>query len=173
MIIYYTKSSRRIILSVRQKEGIERITIMKKGFERALILSLSIAVVLLITAGCQEQTTTTQKGTIKAADKASKQVVIKTEAKQTSETKAKTTGAENIELKRELAKKDMEIEALKAELARCEEEKADAKKEGDATGKETIKMFEENIQLQTKIEELQKQIEELKAGNKPKAEISG
>jgi hypothetical protein len=36
-----------------------------------------------------------------------------------------------------------------------------------------MKTFEANVKLQTKIEELQKQIEELKAGNKPKAEISG
>jgi predicted RNase H-like nuclease (RuvC/YqgF family) len=147
---------------------------MKKGFEKALILSLSIAIVLLTAAGCQKQTTTTQKTTtIKTTDKAGKQVVIKTETRQTGEAKAKTTGAENIELKRELAKKDMEIEALKKELDKCEEETAAVQKGWDTMGEETLRIFNENIQMQTKIEELQKQIEELKAGNKPKAEISG
>jgi chromosome segregation ATPase len=139
---------------------------MKKGFEKALILSLSIAVVLLITAGCQEQSTTTQKTTIKAADKAGKQVVIKTEARQTGEAKTKTTGAENIELKKQLAAKDSQIESLKKTLEKYEAEKAATEKEMDSIGKETMKMFEENIKLQTKIEELQ-------AGNKPKAEIGG
>jgi hypothetical protein len=147
---------------------------MKKGFEKALILSLSIAIVLLITAGCQEQTTTTQKTTtIKTTDKAGKQVVIKTEARQTGEAKTKTTGAENIEMKKQLATKDSQIESLKKTLEKYEAEKAAAAKEMDSIGEETMKMFEENIKLQEDVNNLKKQIEQLKAGNKPKAEISG
>ena len=141
---------------------------MKKGFEKALILSLSIAVVLLITAGCQEQSTTTQKTTIKAADKAGKQVVIKTEARQTGEAKTKTTGAENIELKKQLAAKDSQIESLKKTLEEYEAEKAAMEKEMDSIGKETIKMFEENIKLQEDVNNLKNQIEQSKAGDKPK-----
>ncbi len=141
---------------------------MKKGFEKALILSLSIAVVLLITAGCQEQTTTTQKTTIKAADKAGKQVVIKTEAKQTSDKTAKTIGAENIELKKQLAAKDSQIESLKKTLEKYEAEKAAAEKETDSIGEETMRIFEENIKLQEDVNNLKNQIEQSKAGDKPK-----
>lgn len=142
---------------------------MKKGFEKALILSLSIAIVLLTAAGCQKQTTTTQKGTVQATDKAGKQVVIKTAARKTS----KTTIAEIVELQKELAGKNMEIEAIKAELDKCEAENAAAKKEGDSMGEEAMKTFDENIKLLEENKNLQKQIEELKAAGKPKAEISG
>jgi archaellum component FlaC len=141
---------------------------MKKGFEKALILSLSIAVVLLITAGCQKQTTTTQKGTAQATDKAGKQVVIKTEARQTSEAKTKTTGAENIELKKQLATKDSQIESLKKTLEKYEEEKAATDKDVSSLAEETMKTFEANAKLQEEVDNLKKQIEQSKAGTKPK-----
>jgi chromosome segregation ATPase len=141
---------------------------MKKGFEKALILSLSIAIVLLTAAGCQKQTTTTQKGTIKAADKAGKQVVIKTEAKQTSDKTAKTTGAENIELKKQLAAKDSQIESLKKALEKYEAEKAAMEKEMDSIGEETFKVFEENMKLQDDVNNLKMHIEQIEAENKPK-----
>ena len=141
---------------------------MKKGFEKALILSLSIAIVLLITAGCQEQTTTTQKGTVQAADKAGKQVVIKTEAKQTSDKPAKTIMEENIELKKQLAKKDSQIEELKKEFDKWEEQKAASDKDMNSLIEETMKTFEANAKLQEEVDNLKKQIEQLKAGDKPK-----
>lgn len=139
---------------------------MKNGFEKALILSLSIGIVLLTIAGCQEQTTMTQKASIKVADK----VAIKTETR-TVETKAKAAITEIVELQKELAAKDKEIAKLQAEISQCQEERDTLKKAQekslDEMGEEAMNTFDENMQLRIKIEELQKQMEELKAGSKP------
>lgn len=140
---------------------------MRKGFEKALILSLSIAVVLLITAGCQEQSTTTQKATIKVADNAGKPVVVMTEVKQTSDKMGKMLAAGNIDLKQQVTTKDKEIERLKQELNNCQVEKAAAGKNGDkdlsALGEEVVKAFEANTKLHEENDNLKKQIGELKA----------
>jgi predicted nucleic acid-binding Zn-ribbon protein len=143
---------------------------MKKGFEKVLIPAVIISVVLMITAGCQEQKTTTQKTSVQAIDKTGKSVVIKTESRQTGDKAAKLTVAENAELKKQLARKDSQIGGLKKAIDKCEEEKDAVKKQlesdSNALGEELMKSFEETIKLQEENQNLKKEIEQLKAGNK-------
>ena len=127
---------------------------MKNGFVKSITLAVGIALVFLIVSGCQEQTTATQKCSIKAPpDAAGVQV-------------KQTGGRSSIEVKKPTA----EIEMLKASLNQCQEENEALKKAQekslDEMGEEAMNAFDENIKLQEEVQKLQKQIEELKKGSK-------
>jgi regulatory protein YycI of two-component signal transduction system YycFG len=80
--------------------------------------------------------------------------------------KDRLIGSENIELKKQLEKKDAQIAGLKKALDTCEFEKVkiqkDSEKQINSVGTDTLDMFEKTIKLQEENENLKKQVEELK-----------
>jgi hypothetical protein len=126
--------------------------------------------VLLVISGCQEKTAIKQKGSI-TKDKTGKPVFVKSEAGKTGSKPAGILATENIELKKQMADKDKQIQELKASLDKCLSDKdlaiIDKDKTLDEIGDEASKAFQENIEMMIKIEELQKQIDQMKEPNKP------
>ena len=142
---------------------------MKKGFVKTIILAAGFAFIILIVAGCQKETTISQKGTMKTIGKTSSPAA-ETRIQQTSDKAARAAGAENIELRKQLAAKDKEIENLKQELVKRPilkskdlVPKAEVDKKMADLGNQMIDMFEENMKLQEENKILKKQIEELRS----------
>jgi predicted RNase H-like nuclease (RuvC/YqgF family) len=143
---------------------------MKNGFVKAVIQAASIALILLVTASCQKETTVRQKGSV--TNNKTTGTVVKPEVKQSSDKAARALAAENIELKKQLAQKDQEIETLNKKVANREVDKEAVriavKKEMERRNNEILKMLTNMGKLQEENKALKKQIEELKAGNTPK-----
>jgi len=114
---------------------------MKQGVLKVVFLAMCVSFFVILTCGCEEELTPSEK-------------------------KSRLIAAENIELQKQLAKKDKEIERLKSTLEKCNAEKEEQKqqmdKEMNSLGDYTMKAFTENIQLKEENEQLKKQIEELK-----------
>jgi len=114
---------------------------MKQGALKAFFLVICVSFFIILTCGCEEELTPSEK-------------------------KSRLIAAENIELQKQLAKKDKEIEQLKSALEKCNAEKEEQKQQMDkdmkSMGDYTMKAFMENVQLQEENEQLKKQIEELK-----------
>jgi hypothetical protein len=145
---------------------------MRKGIEKVLILAVSSALVLLIVSGCQEKTVVKQKGSITKDGKAGKPVITKPKAGKTGSKPTGTLAADNVELKKQLADKDRQIQELKASLDKCLSDKdlliIDKAKSLDDLGQQAADAFQDSIEMMIKNEELQKQIDALKEPNKPK-----
>lgn len=113
---------------------------MKQTVLKTVFLAICVSFFVILTCGCEEELTPSEK-------------------------KSRLIAAENIELQKQLAKKDKEIERLKSALEKCNAEKEEQKqkmdKEIEHIGEGTMKIFMENIQLQEENEKLKKQIEEL------------
>jgi len=118
---------------------------MKNGLLKTIVLVTVLMIIILINAGCQEQ-------------------------KIVGDRKARAIAAENLELKKQLAAKDKEIENLKRAVANREVDKQAVSKavkaELDKVNADIFEMFENNIKLEEENKALKKQIEELKAGIK-------
>ena len=114
---------------------------MKQGVLKVFFLAMCVSFLVILTCGCEEEQAPSEK-------------------------KGRLIAAENIELQKQLAKKDKEIEQLKIALEKCnaerEEQKQKMDKEMKSLGDYTMKAFTENVQLQEENDRLKKQIEELK-----------
>lgn len=142
---------------------------MKKGIVKSMILASGFAFIVSITAGCQQETTVTQKSTMKTTGKTPAPVAV-TRLQPSSDKAARAVGAENIELKKQIAAKDKEIAQLKQELAKRPilkdkdlVPKAEMDKQINELGKQMLDMMEEEMKLQEENKNLKKQIEELKS----------
>jgi seryl-tRNA synthetase len=114
---------------------------MKQTVLKTVFLAICVSFFVILTCGCEEEVTTSEK-------------------------KSRLIAAENIELQKQLASRDKEIERLKSALENCNAEKEEQKqkmsKEMDSMGDYIMKAFAENVQLKEENEQLKKQIEELK-----------
>jgi len=120
---------------------------MKKGILEIAVLMITLVFVTLIIAGCQEPKTVGSR-------------------------EAQAIAAENIELKKQIAARDNEIENLKQRLENREVDKEAVR---EAVKKQIGRMNDQIRQMLSSIAKqqeenkaLKKQIEELKAGVKPK-----
>ncbi len=143
---------------------------MKNGFVKTVIWLSIITLIMLVTAGCQKETTIGQKSPV-TTDKTTG-AAVKTQTPQSSDKAARTLAAENIELKKQLAQKDKEIESLKQKVAKREVDQEAVRRGVEEQMKkvndEIMKMFETNVQLEEENKALKKQIVELKDGTTPK-----
>ncbi len=114
---------------------------MKQTVRKAIFLAVCVSFFIIFTCGCEEELAPSEK-------------------------KSRLIAAENIELQKQLAKKDKEIEQLKSALEKCNAEKEEQKQQMDkemkSMGDYTLKAFMENVQVQEENDKLKKQIEELK-----------
>lgn len=143
---------------------------MKNGFVKSVIQAASIALIILVTAGCEKETTISQKGPVNTNKTTG--TAVKPEFKQSSDKAARILAAENIELKKQLAQKDKEIASLQQKVANREVDQEAVRKavnkEMERVNDEIFKMFEISTRLEEENKVLKKQIEELKAGITPK-----
>ena len=113
---------------------------MKKSKWIAAILIAGFFLCILITAGCEEEQSPGLK-------------------------QSKLITEENMNLKKQIEKKDIEIAKLKKAIDTCETEKITIKKEMEkqvnAIGEETLKTFEDYVRVEEENRNLKKQIEEL------------
>ncbi len=114
---------------------------MKQAVLKTVFWAICISFFLIFTCGCEEELNPSEK-------------------------KNRLIAAENIELQKQLTKKDIEIERLKSALekfnAEAEEQKEQMNKEMESVGEYIMSVLTENIQLQEENEKLKKQIEELR-----------
>ncbi|MHC4395972.1 MAG: hypothetical protein ACYS1A_10000 [Planctomycetota bacterium] len=120
---------------------------MRKSVQTALILAIGIVFVVMLIAGCEEQSLSNTK-------------------------KSRLIANENRQLKQQLARRDREIEKQKGLLAKCLVEKknllglSDEKIEnmmGGAFGnisKQNVELQQENKKLKAQIEELKNQLKD-------------
>ncbi|MCK4913844.1 MAG: hypothetical protein KAS69_04525 [Planctomycetes bacterium] len=109
---------------------------MKKFAKKTIVLGISVALFLVI-AGCQEQNISNPK-------------------------QSRLVAAQNIQLKKDLVKKDKTILKSQQQLEKCLNEKEALQSKPDSDDSLTKFLFEETVRLQHENEELKLQIDELK-----------
>lgn len=106
------------------------------------IITILVTVTLfciLLTAGCEEEQTPGMK-------------------------QSKLIAEQNMQLKKQLEQKDIEITKLKQQLNQCEIDKVkmqrQQREEINSVGEGVIEIFEENVKLKEEVEQLKNQLEE-------------
>ncbi len=116
---------------------------MKKQGQKAVVLAIGVIFVILLIAGCEEQSVPSSRV-------------------------SKLVAAENIELKEEINQRDAVIERQKKQLEKCQQERETLAKQLQANteelmghlfenfGKDNQRLRKENTELKAQIEKLKK-----------------
>ena len=128
---------------------------MKKRGQKAIVLAVGVVFVIMLIAGCEEQSVSSSR-------------------------MSKLIAAENIELKEEIKQRDAAIEEQKKQLEKCQQDnkimatRLKANNEElmgqvfENFGKDNLRLRKENTKLKAQIEKLKKELAELKeAGSNP------
>lgn len=122
---------------------------MKRPGQKVTVLAVGIVLVIMLIAGCDEQNVPNTR-------------------------MSRLVAAENIQLKKQLDKREAEIERQKKLLEKCQQEKKTLEKqlqedlEGltgvlfESFGEESARLQEENKNLKAQVEELEKELEEIR-----------
>ena len=122
---------------------------MKKRGQKAIVLAVGVVFVIMLIAGCEEQSVSSSR-------------------------MSKLIAAENIELKEEIKQRDAAIEEQKKQLEKCQQEnkimaiqlKANSEElmgqVFENFGRDNARLRSENQELKTQIQKLQKELAELK-----------
>ena len=128
---------------------------MKKRGQKAIVLAVGVVFVIMLIAGCEEQSVSSSR-------------------------MSKLIAAENIELKEEIKQRDAAIEEQKKQLEKCQQENqiiaGQLRTNNEELmgqlfenfGKDNLRLRKENTKLKAQIEKLKKELAELKeAGSNP------